>query len=128
MVHSIMLFGQGSNDLYKSVRKNQSLINDVYRQVITNYVDEIDYKTDESQKESFAKSINNYLDIKESDIWPDYSGIRPKIQAKGESFKDFYIKNEVQRGFKNFINLIGIDSPGLTSSLAIANHVRGLIL
>lgn len=92
------------------------------------YVDEIDYKTDESQKESFVKSIDNYLDIKESDIWPDYSGIRPKIQAKGESFKDFYIKNEVQRGFKNFINLIGIDSPGLTSSLAIANHVRGLIL
>ena len=38
----IFLIGQGSNDLYKSVRKNQSLINDVYRQVITNYVDEID--------------------------------------------------------------------------------------
>jgi len=48
-------FGQGSNDLYKSVRKNQSLINDVYRQVITNYVDEIDL-------DSFTKlSINNML-------------------------------------------------------------------
>ena len=48
-------FAQGSNDLYKSVRKNQSLINDVYRQVITNYVDEIDL-------DSFTKlSINNML-------------------------------------------------------------------
>ena len=51
----IFLIGQGSNDLYKSVRKNQSLINDVYRQVITNYVDEIDL-------DSFTKlSINNML-------------------------------------------------------------------
>jgi len=51
----IFLIGQGSNDLYKSVRKNQSLINDVYRQVITNYVDDIDL-------DSFTKmSINNML-------------------------------------------------------------------
>ena len=50
-----LVVGQGSNDLYKSVRKNQSLINDVYRQVITNYVDEIDL-------DSFTKlSINNML-------------------------------------------------------------------
>ena len=42
LANFLMLFGQGSNDLYKSVRKNQSLINNVYRQVITNYVDEID--------------------------------------------------------------------------------------
>ncbi len=50
-----LVFGQSSNDLYKSVRKNQSLINDVYRQVITNYVDEIDL-------DSFTKlSINNML-------------------------------------------------------------------
>ena len=55
LANSLMLFGQGSNDLYKSVRKNQSLINDVYRQVITNYVDEIDL-------DSFTKlSINNML-------------------------------------------------------------------
>ena len=55
LASSIITFGQGSNDLYKSVRKNQSLINDVYRQVITNYVDEIDL-------DSFTKlSINNML-------------------------------------------------------------------
>ena len=52
---SFFAFGQGSNDVYKSVRKNQSLINDVYRQVITNYVDDIDL-------DSFTKlSINNML-------------------------------------------------------------------
>ena len=55
LANFLMLFGQGSNDLYKSVRKNQSLINNVYRQVITNYVDEIDL-------DSFTKlSINNML-------------------------------------------------------------------
>ena len=54
-VAPIFINGQGSNELYKSVRKNQSLINDVYRQVITNYVDEIDL-------DSFTKlSINNML-------------------------------------------------------------------
>ena len=52
---SFFVFGQGSNDIYKNVRKNQSLINDVYRQVITNYVDDIDL-------DSFTKlSINNML-------------------------------------------------------------------
>ena len=54
-IYSSSPIGQGSNDLYKSVRKNQSLINNVYRQVITNYVDEIDL-------DSFTKlSINNML-------------------------------------------------------------------
>ena len=92
------------------------------------YVDNINYEIDISQKKVFTRSIKKYLDIEENDLWPDYSGIRPKIQGKVDSFKDFYIKNEVSQGLKNFINLIGIDSPGLTSSLAIANHVRGLIL
>ena len=92
------------------------------------YVDKINYEIDSSQKKIFARSIKKYLDIDEKDIWPDYSGIRPKIQSEAESFKDFYIKNESSQGLENFINLIGIDSPGLTSSLAIANHVRGLIL
>ena len=55
LASQVILLGQGSNDLYKSVRKNQSIINNVYRQVITNYVDEIDL-------DSFTKlSINNML-------------------------------------------------------------------
>jgi L-2-hydroxyglutarate oxidase LhgO len=55
------------------------------------------------------------------------AGIRPKIQKPGEPVRDFYIKEETDRGNPGFINLIGIESPGLTSSLSIANLVRKLI-
>ena len=59
-------------------------------------------------------------------LTPDFSGIRPKIKNNG-NFSDFIIKNEKDQGFNNFINLIGIDSPGLTSSLSIAKYVENLI-
>jgi len=55
------------------------------------------------------------------------AGIRPKIQRPGEPVRDFYIKEESERGLPGFINLIGIESPGLTSSPAIANYVENLI-
>ena len=55
LIFSFSIYGKNQNDLYRSVRKNQSLINDVYRQVITNYVDDIDL-------DAFTKlSINNML-------------------------------------------------------------------
>ena len=69
--------------------------------------------------------INKYLDIDENDIRPDFCGIRPKLQSESGAFMDFYIQNE---SGKNFINLIGIDSPGLTSSLAIAEYVESIII
>lgn len=55
------------------------------------------------------------------------SGIRPKLQAEGEPVKDFLIQNEHQRGLSGFINLIGIESPGLTAAPAIARYVLNLI-
>jgi len=55
------------------------------------------------------------------------AGIRPKIQRRGEPARDFYIREESHRGMPGFINLIGIESPGLTSCLAIANYVREMI-
>jgi len=91
------------------------------------YVDEINYHIDDSNKNNFLSNINKYIDIESNDIWPDFCGIRPKLQAKGMQFEDFYIKNESNQGIKNFINLLGIDSPGLTSSLAIAEYVESLI-
>ena len=54
---------------------------------------------------------------------PDYSGIRPKIEAATIGEQDFIIKNESERGYNNFINLIGIESPGLTASMAIGDHI-----
>ena len=84
-------------------------------------------ETHDSNLESFHSSINKYLDINKKDLHIDYTGIRPKPFAEYEEPKDFIIKNEVDNGFPNFINLIGIESPGLTSSLAIAKFVKGLI-
>jgi 2-hydroxyglutarate dehydrogenase len=68
--------------------------------------------------------------IKEEAIQPDYAGIRPKLGknsavASGKGFMDFVIRRE--EGFEGFVNLLGIESPGLTSSLAIAEVVEGLL-
>ena len=54
---------------------------------------------------------------------PDYSGVRPKLFFTNDNFSEFYIHEENKNGFPNLINLIGIDSPGLTASLAIGELV-----
>ena len=61
------------------------------------------------------------------DLASEMSGIRPKLQRPRGPVKDFYISEEESLGFPGFINLIGIESPGFTSSLAIARHVQKLI-
>jgi L-2-hydroxyglutarate oxidase LhgO len=91
------------------------------------YVDKIDYSMDDSNKKTFLKHINNYLNIPEEALTEDFSGIRPKIQAPGEPSQDFIIVNETDKGYNNFINLIGIESPGLTCSLAIGKYVQSII-
>tara|TARA_Y100000590_G_scaffold85525_1_gene95654 strand:- start:166 stop:1248 length:1083 start_codon:yes stop_codon:yes gene_type:complete len=90
-------------------------------------VDKIKYSIDDTFKDQYLLEIKQLLDVKNIEIDEDFSGIRPKIKFDG-NFNDFIIKNEVKKGYKNFINLIGIDSPGLTSSLAIAKYVNNLIL
>ena len=89
-------------------------------------VDKINYSIDDKYHDSYFLEINKFLDIKKEDIYPDFSGIRPKITF-ANSFNDFIIKNESDAGFKNFINLIGVDSPGVTSCLAIANYVNDIL-
>ena len=87
-----------------------------------------DYTVTASKQESFFKSVRRFLPFLEyNDLSPEMAGIRPKIQKPGEPVRDFYIKEETDRGNPGFINLIGIESPGLTSSLSIANLVRKLI-
>lgn len=89
---------------------------------------EYDYHVDESSRESFWASAKKFMPFLElEDLTPYYAGIRPKIQAPGEEVKDFIVVNEATRGFPNFINLIGIESPGLTSCMAIAKYVNTLI-
>lgn len=77
------------------------------------------------------EAIKKYLpSIKEEAMVPDYAGIRPKLGkasavAVGKGFLDFVIRKE--EGYEGFVNLLGIESPGLTSSLAIGEMVDGLI-
>lgn len=92
------------------------------------YVETLDYTVNEDHAQEFYKAANTYLPfLKHSDFYPDMAGIRPKIQGPGDPFCDFIVRHEVERGFEGLINLIGIESPGLTSSLTLAMMVRGLI-
>lgn len=87
-----------------------------------------DYKVDNSRKEFFYDSVKRFLPFLEmEDLSPEMAGLRPKTQKKNEAFKDFYIQEESERGLSGFINLIGIESPGLTASLAIADMIKSLI-
>ena len=87
-----------------------------------------DYKLNASKQEAFYKSAKKFLPFLEfDDISPEMAGIRPKIQKPGDPLQDFYIMEESRRGFPGFINLIGMESPGLTSSIAIARYVERLV-
>jgi L-2-hydroxyglutarate oxidase LhgO len=88
----------------------------------------IDYAVPETKRKPFTEAIRRILPaISEEDIVPDMSGIRPKLQRKGEPPKDFIIVHEKKKGFEGFVNLIGIESPGLTASPAIARYVETLL-
>lgn len=92
----------------------------------TEYVDAIDYKVDAGKRDIFYESAKkNIKGLDKEALNPDMAGIRPKI--KGEGIKDFVIKHESDRGMEGFINLIGIESPGLTASLSIAKYVNSII-
>jgi L-2-hydroxyglutarate oxidase LhgO len=87
-----------------------------------------DYHVDPSKQDSFWRSARKFLPFLEyDDIVPEMAGIRPKTQKKGEPIRDFYIMEESARGNPGFINLIGMESPGMTSCLSIADYVERLI-
>jgi len=89
------------------------------------YVNEISYEVNDSRKGDFLESsMTKALPfIEASDLEPESAGIMAMLQAEGEGFRDFVIRHEYQRGLPGFINLVGIESPGLTSSPAIASYV-----
>ena len=91
------------------------------------YTENPDYGVDEDHLDDFHQGIRRLLPLKDTDLHPDMAGIRPKIQAPGEGIKDFIIRHEDDRGLPGLINLVGIESPGLTASLAIGAHVRQII-
>jgi len=87
-----------------------------------------DYSVDASRRHDFYVSVREFLPfIEENDLVEDIAGIRPKLQEQGGDFRDFIIEDEKDKELPAFINLVGIESPGLTASAAIAKHVKGLI-
>jgi L-2-hydroxyglutarate oxidase LhgO len=94
----------------------------------TKYVDEIEYSIDERDRADFFIAAHRYLpSIEIDDLAPDFAGVRPKLQAKGQGFRDFVIRDEADKGLPGLVNLIGIESPGLTAALAIAPHIAGMV-
>jgi len=85
----------------------------------------LDYHVDETRSLNFYDAIRRYWPaLKDRTLIPDYAGVRPKIEIKGELYDDFIIQTEETHTFKGLVNLFGIESPGLTASLAIAERVR----
>ncbi len=91
------------------------------------WVDEIEYTVDPKRVDLFTHSIKRYWPgLDETALQPAYSGIRPKIQPPGTPAMDFIIQGKSVHGVDGLVNLYGIESPGLTSSLAIAEEVLSL--
>jgi L-2-hydroxyglutarate oxidase LhgO len=87
-----------------------------------------DYTVDPSEGSAFFESASRFLPfIRPEDLHPAMAGIRPKLQKPGDPIRDFIIQEETDIGYPGFVNLLGIESPGLTSCLAIAKYVRKLI-
>jgi L-2-hydroxyglutarate oxidase LhgO len=92
------------------------------------WVDAPDYKVSADRVESFCDAIATYFPaIDRNRLSPDYAGIRPKLSPPNGAFSDFHFQGEETHGIAGMINLIGIESPGLTSSLAIAEEVYKIL-
>ncbi|HET9206580.1 MAG TPA: NAD(P)/FAD-dependent oxidoreductase [Burkholderiaceae bacterium] len=92
------------------------------------WVDGLDYRVDEHEAEHFYAEVRRYWPgLQEGALQPGYVGIRPKIRGPGEPAQDFRIDGPTSHGVPGLVNLFGIESPGLTSSLAIADRVTALL-
>ena len=92
------------------------------------WVEAIDYRVDPRRADGFYREIRRYWpQLADGALQPAYAGIRPKIQAPGEPARDFLIEGPQHHGVPGLVNLFGMESPGLTASLAIADHVRDLL-
>jgi L-2-hydroxyglutarate oxidase LhgO len=88
------------------------------------WIDSIDYTVDPARADSFYAAVRKYWPgLKDGALQPGYAGIRPKTVPKGAPGQDFVVQGPQAHGVPGLINLFGIESPGLTASLAIADHV-----
>lgn len=92
------------------------------------YVTELDYRVDSGKAGDFAAAVRRFLPgVSADQLSPDTSGIRPKLAGPGEAPRDFVVAEESAHGRPGFVNLIGIESPGLTAAPAIADRVAALL-
>jgi L-2-hydroxyglutarate oxidase LhgO len=92
------------------------------------WIPAIDYSFEPAKLEKFIGFIKTYYpDLDPAAIHPDYTGIRPKLYREGEPVPDFEVHDSSRHGWPGLVMLFGIESPGLTASLAIGDHVAELI-
>jgi L-2-hydroxyglutarate oxidase LhgO len=92
------------------------------------WVDTIDYTVDPRRADAFYAEVREYWPLLPDDsLAPAYSGIRPKLSGPGEPAADFVIAGPPAHGVPDLVNLFGIESPGLTACLAIADEVAALL-
>ena len=92
------------------------------------WIDEIDYAVDLRRSDSFYEAVRRYWPgLEDGALQPGYAGVRPKLYGKGEPACDFVVQAPVVHGVDGLVNLFGIESPGLTSAIAIGDHVAGLV-
>ena len=90
------------------------------------WVDQESYTVDPNRAESFYARIRTYWPrLPEGSLVPDYCGIRPKLTGPSEKPADFMVESESAHGLPRLVCLFGIESPGLTSSLSLAQQVVG---
>lgn len=93
------------------------------------WVDEIEYSVDPARKPGFVVAAQNiWHGLDPDSLNPAYCGIRPKLSGLGDPAADFLIQDEAVHGLPGLVNLFGIESPGLTASLAIGDSVAGSVL
>lgn len=92
------------------------------------WIESVDYRFGTNRAAQFAEAIRRYYpSLEAARLAPDYTGIRPKIYGRGETVADFRIDGPAFHGIPGLVNLFGIESPGLTASLAIADTVAAMI-
>ena len=92
------------------------------------WVDELNYDVELERSEVFYDAIRRYWpELEPGALLPDYTGIRPKLTPAGATAKDFLVQSPREHGVPGLINLFGIESPGLTSSLALGDYVVNLM-
>jgi L-2-hydroxyglutarate oxidase LhgO len=92
------------------------------------WVDQLDYRVDPRRSDVFYAAIREYWPaLRDGALQPGYAGIRPKLVGQGAQAADFVVETPQEHGIPGLVNLLGIESPGLTSSLAIADHVLAAV-